>query len=275
MIPTQYNPLGLQTKFYPADYIQNGLVCHYDAFFNLGPSSDIIHDDGTDIWYDCSPNGNNTWEDDRTTAPVWNSKGRLFLQGSSTIANTFLLNPAFNAIFKATTASASNFGAVEFCLSLHSESNAFELTSWVAPTANAGLSFIIGNYVISRNMALVFQTGPTRYDMSLPADLGPLTDVHTYTYTCESQLLWKMYVDGTYVGSVTPIRYFDCSTVIGKTEAFSIAGATHWYTDIYPSTRSLDRSGYTIHSIRAYNQQLTESDIAHNAALDQLWYGNQ
>lgn len=274
MIPTQYNPLGLQTKFYPADYIQNGLVCHYDAFFNLGPSSDIIHDDGTDIWYDCSPNGNNTWEDDRTTAPVWNSKGRLFLQGSSTIANTFLLNPAFNAIFKATTASASNFGAVEFCLSLHSESNAFELTSWTALNGDAALSFVIGNYRGSRNMALVFQTGPTWYDTFFSTDLGPLTDVHTYTYTCESKSLWKMYVDGTYVGSITSTRNYSCSNINDKTTAFSV-GATHRFSELYPSTQALSRSGYTIHSIRAYNQQLTESDIAHNAALDQLWYGNQ
>lgn len=50
MISTHYNRLGIK-HFYPADYTQIGLVCHYDSYFNMGNHNGIIHDNATNGTY--------------------------------------------------------------------------------------------------------------------------------------------------------------------------------------------------------------------------------
>lgn len=238
---------------YENNYIQTGLVAHYDAINNTGSG----HDSNATIWKDISGNGNDLalFNFEGTATSGWSENGLNF-DGSNDyayISNNPIYNNAVipeNLTIEIISSknTTSVYGApLSFDFTVNSRQN---FPVWTAVDDYR-------SYDISYHAENLFTDNAINYKYEIPLSEYPIKTAKSISYG----------KDGT--------KYFTYLNATKKDEQV-IEGTYNWFENGFYLGRPHSNNYYfngTIQSVRIYNKTLTQVEIDHNYQLDKTRYG--
>lgn len=242
-------------------YVTDGLCALYDGVNNGGTAAEPYHDANTTNWLDVSGNGNTVW------LPSW-----VTVQENAMYSATLGPDPS-----KPTSPlSKSNLYPIFTTMNgMPSSSSVSALTEEVVTKRAANWTFTDN----AGNLQSVFQTplghicyretwergfgmcymdgGNMKYHSWQPANQAKAKDAHTLTARLAKGKANVSYaVDGVEDGTA-----FSNTTYV---EAGTFAANYRFFHNA--------RADITVHAMRLYSRQLTDAEMAHNAAVDAARY---
>ena len=235
---------GALRQWEPSDYVQDGLVLHYDGIRNQGLGTP--HDNAAASWVDLSPSGNDASTYSHSSASdngAWTANGFVFATDSYWIVDNRTTLPGdftLQAVCNTTTASMQN------------------TKSWPNLVGNNGAG-ASGN---NDELAIFYHKNNKRLSTKF---LNAYLDQYLTSWNCRYATVMRSGAQASLFDGTTPNLISTSKTgAIGVD--FLIGGGT---TDKNDSGSGDRRFTGTIHSVRVYSAALSNAELAWNRAIDE------
>ena len=235
---------GALRQWEPSDYVQDGLVLHYDGIRNQGLGTP--HDNAAASWVDLSPSGNDASTYSHSSASdngAWTANGFVFATDSYWIVDNRTTLPGdftLQAVCNTTTTSMQN------------------TKSWPNLVGNNGAG-ASGN---TDELAIFYHKGNKRLSTKF---LNAYLDQYLTSWNCRYATVMRSGAQASLFDGTTPNLISTSKTgAIGVD--FLIGSGT---TDKNDGGSGDRRFTGTIHSVRVYSAALSNDELAWNRALDE------
>ena len=231
----------------PSDYVQDGLVLHYDGIRNAGADADAAHDSAATTWKDLSPSGN----DASTYVPssasnngAWGDKGFVFATDGYWKAD------------KRTSVSG------DFTMQVACD------TTTAIMQGNKSFPNLIGNYGAGASgstdeLSIFYHKGNKRLSTKF---LATYLDQYLSGWNCKYATLIRSGAKASLFDGTVP-------SLVSTSKTGNIGA------DILVGGGTTDKNGSgagdryfsgTIYSVRIYDKALSNAELAWNRALDEV-----